>query len=907
MEQATAEDLVRAMAQGAGTSEDLLASRLEGAAESASDSDHAEHMAKLHTLINSVAKPESTAPTDKEADTLDILVEKHEELEAAKALLEHENNSLSAALAKEKLFSQKALDQSATFKRALDSAQFQAHEALREWEVVQGEAAELRKQNAALGEQLRRLETVNKSLLTNLPKAQVDQDDEKDSMKEKDASDRMPEGRMTQREIKDLQEKLLVQQGALEEERLRLRLEGEQLVQRSEEMKAAEAAQQRRHTLLTQQEDVIASQTRQLETLSQHLQQVPALPQQTPRSSIAMLADQQHMLQGTLQQLANDEHQQQVLHEEFADLKSHMLKQQAQQKQLQAQLQVQIDQLRQASASGALSLPSDRTAPADGPNDDTVQLAGETGEWAEEVLLMKEISGTRPARACAAVCRRAIDCTRLTVMARADEMLRAERALSLKLSHKLQDATDMDQEAVEQDLRMSQSLLDTVNVLNEQVMALQDQEQSEVRMLQEMLSDAKTQLEQHAWEKKRMQDEVQWLRSQLSSAFAAGDASAEHLRTRSNVSLDSDAPDEGVARDVTAPRTSVQSLQRERDIGVQSLTAALGKMMTERLREAPMWSSKQNPRVMSAGEGELINALRKLSDSWREAASAGAAMASKEIVDDIVRTSVPALHPKLNMHVALLEEEDRAATQAGGPENAGSMAMEEEIEMLREMNDKLRARLIQASADVKLLDLLRAQKDELSTENIILRLKLDHAYSQLMAFDFGGGSEGKADASCKPPPASLDTGAPDGQLGKPPLPKTRLASLVGEQRQTDGATVASQGTATPRFGPRSPGATSVSLTWGESVRSGGGLDLQTPRAGWEGGAFGSPKGGRWAASAGSRHGSFVSSRFGPDSISGTPRFRSVSPSSENGDGENQSDVQHVREPDLQMLSQQVQP
>ena len=75
------------MAQGAETSEDLLASRLEGAAESASDSDHAEHMAKLHTLINSVAKPESTAPTDKEADTLDILVEKHEELEAAKALL----------------------------------------------------------------------------------------------------------------------------------------------------------------------------------------------------------------------------------------------------------------------------------------------------------------------------------------------------------------------------------------------------------------------------------------------------------------------------------------------------------------------------------------------------------------------------------------------------------------------------------------------------------------------------------------------------------------------------------------------------------------------------------------------------------------------------------------------------
>ena len=219
-----------------------------------------------------------------------------------------------------------------------------------------------------------------------------------------------------------------------------------------------------------------------------------------------------------------------------------------------------------------------------GPNDATVQLAGGTDEWAEEVLLMKEISGTRPARACAAVCRRAIDCTRLTVMARADEMLRAERALSLKLSHKLQDATDMDQEAVEQDLRMSQSLLDTVNVLNEQVMALQDQEQSEVRMLQEMLSDAKTQLEQHAWEKKRMQDEVQWLRSQLSSAFAAGDASVEHLRTRSNVSLDSDAPDEGVARDVTAPRTSVQSLQRERDIGVQSLTAALGKMMTERLR-----------------------------------------------------------------------------------------------------------------------------------------------------------------------------------------------------------------------------------------------------------------------------------------------------------------------------------
>ena len=80
---------------------------------------------------------------------------------------------------------------------------------------------------------------------------------------------------------------------------------------------------------------------------------------------------------------------------------AHMLKQQAQQKQLQAQLQVQIDQLRQASASGALSMPSDRTAPADGPNEATLQLAGGTDEWAEEVLLMKEISGRRPARASA--------------------------------------------------------------------------------------------------------------------------------------------------------------------------------------------------------------------------------------------------------------------------------------------------------------------------------------------------------------------------------------------------------------------------------------------------------------------------------------------------------------------------
>ena len=55
----------------------------------------------------------------------------------------------------------------------------------------------------------------------------------------------------------------------------------------SEEMKAAEAAQQRRHTLLTQQEDVIASQTRQRETLSQHLQQVPALPRADPAGGAA--------------------------------------------------------------------------------------------------------------------------------------------------------------------------------------------------------------------------------------------------------------------------------------------------------------------------------------------------------------------------------------------------------------------------------------------------------------------------------------------------------------------------------------------------------------------------------------------------------------------------------------------
>ena len=49
-----------------------------------------------------------------------------------------------------------------------------------------GAAAQPRRVRVDLGEQLRRLETVNKSLLTNLPKAHVDQDDEKDARKEKE-------------------------------------------------------------------------------------------------------------------------------------------------------------------------------------------------------------------------------------------------------------------------------------------------------------------------------------------------------------------------------------------------------------------------------------------------------------------------------------------------------------------------------------------------------------------------------------------------------------------------------------------------------------------------------------------------------------------------------------------------
>jgi hypothetical protein len=81
-------------------------------------------------------------------------------------------------------------------------------------------------------------------------------------------------------------------------------------------------------------------------------------------------------------------------------------------------------------------------------------------EWVEEVLLMKEIS---------------------------DEMLRAEHQLSCRLSRTLEETAAAEYMHSEQDTKMHQSMLYTVNQLNDQVLALQNQEQKEVQALHGML------------------------------------------------------------------------------------------------------------------------------------------------------------------------------------------------------------------------------------------------------------------------------------------------------------------------------------------------------------------------------------------------------------------------------------
>ena len=46
----------------------------------------------------------------------------------------------------------------------------------------------------------------------------------------------------------------------------------------------------------------------------------------------------------------------------------------------------------------------------------------------------------------------------------------------------------------------------------------------------------------------------------------------------------------------------------------------------------------------------------------------------------------------------------------------------EEVETLRAMNERLRARLSQTESEMKLVDILRSQKDELSADNVLLQV-----------------------------------------------------------------------------------------------------------------------------------------------------------------------------------------
>ena len=186
------------------------------------------------------------------------------------------------------------------------------------------------------------------------------------------------------------------------------------------------------------------------------------------------------------------------------------------------------------------------------------------------------------------------------------------------------------------------------------------------------------------------------------------------------------------------------------EIGINSLSMALRKMVSEHIEEShvvPVFNS-QRARIWSSGEGELVHALRKLSKSWRHAAAQSVTIPSSEVA--------PLAHRKLNMKVSLLEEED--SKSAGGTEEGSmgalmkdneqlrarlasrvvpqmSSAMQEDSDMvaLMDKNEQLRNRLAQQNADLKLIDLLRAQKDELSADNVLLHMKLDRANAQLMS------------------------------------------------------------------------------------------------------------------------------------------------------------------------------
>jgi hypothetical protein len=262
---ATAEDLVRALAQ-------------EGKHEASAVNPGA-LSEMVHGLFGSFqAKdeevPSGFTPYEQEYDALEILVSKHEELEAGKSMLEQENQQLTDALAKESLYAEKALEQSATFKQAMDLAQNQAKEALREWETAQMANAKLEEGRRVLEQKLQRLEAVNRSLNANIPRRDSPLKESPTDSYEHEPQERTAEAATViateardaevaemKARTRELQAGIILQQREVEEERLRMSLRaGEQ--QRQELELAA------RESLVQQQQDQIAAQKKQLETFA---------------------------------------------------------------------------------------------------------------------------------------------------------------------------------------------------------------------------------------------------------------------------------------------------------------------------------------------------------------------------------------------------------------------------------------------------------------------------------------------------------------------------------------------------------------------------------------------------------------------------------------------------------------
>jgi hypothetical protein len=156
------------------------------------------------------------------------------------------------------------------------------------------------------------------------------------------------------------------------------------------------------------------------------------------------------------------------------------------------------------------------------------------------------------------------------------------------------------------DLQVHQNLVKTVETLNAEVSALQNQERDDVQQLHAMLQDAQRRLDEAEWHKNHMLEENEWLKAQLGS-LQQGQGAAAPL----GASIDSDYPGAdipqagsaagaagaagavdggapsgvdpvgGAAAEVSARNSAVRdslNVHSGTEIGITSLTLALSKM-----------------------------------------------------------------------------------------------------------------------------------------------------------------------------------------------------------------------------------------------------------------------------------------------------------------------------------------